>query len=163
MFCSVFYVFYEQYLTIVDDTVFNLLVCGAAIFAVSVILLGFDIWTAVIIIITIAMITVSMFGLMHFWSVSLNALSLVNLVMTLGISVEFCSHVARTFARSAQPSRVDRAYEAVVHMGSSVGYVALDLGTDAYSGFYCLLSNIQGMNTLTVGTEIGHANLFSVP
>jgi Niemann-Pick C1 protein len=121
----VFYVFYEQYLTVVHDTVFNLLVCGGAVFVVTVILLGFDIWTAVIIIITIAMIIVSMLGLMFFWSVSLNALSLVNLVMTLGISVEFCSHVARTFARSIQPTRVDRAYEAVVHMGSSVSYFTL--------------------------------------
>jgi len=117
---SVFYVFYEQYLTIVDDTMFNLLVCGGAIFIVTIVLLGFDIWTAVIIIVTIGMIIVSMFGLMFFWSVPLNALSLVNLVMTLGISVEFCSHIARAFAHSILPTRVDRAYEALVHMGSSV-------------------------------------------
>lgn len=127
VFGSVFYVFYEQYLTVVYDTFFNLVVCGAAIFAVTIVLLGFDIWTSVIIILTIAMIVVSMFGLMFFWSISLNALSLVNLVMTLGISVEFCSHIARAFARSVQPSRVDRAFEAVVHMGSSVSLPALIL------------------------------------
>ena len=107
-------------MTIVHDTMFNLLVCGGAIFFVTIVLLGFDIWTAVVIIVTIAMIIVSMFGLMFFWSVPLNALSLVNLVMTLGISVEFCSHIARAFAHSILPTRVDRAYEALVHMGSSV-------------------------------------------
>ena len=66
------------------------------------------------------MIIASMFGLMFFWSIPLNALSLVNLVMTVGISVEFCSHIARAFAFSTKPTRVLRAHDAIVNMGSSV-------------------------------------------
>ena len=118
--CSVFYVFYEQYLTVVKNTVFNLSISLAAIFGITVILLGFDIWTSVIIVWTIAMIIASMLGLMFFWSISLNALSLVNLVMTVGISVEFCSHIARAFAVSTKPTRMLRAHDAIVNMGSSV-------------------------------------------
>src|SRR6218665_905012 len=120
-FCfSVFYVFYEQYLDIVPKTVFNLGLCGAAIFGMTLVLLGFDLWTAVIIIITIAMILASMFGMMYFWSIALNAVSLVNLVMTIGIAVEFCSHIARAFALSTRPTRIQRAEDAFVHMGTSV-------------------------------------------
>ena len=37
-----------------------------------------------------------------------------------GISVEFCSHVTRTFTISIQYSRIDRAKEALNSMGSSV-------------------------------------------
>ena len=37
-------------------------------------------------------------GMMYWWSVTLNAISLVNLVMASGISVEFCSHIIRDFA-----------------------------------------------------------------
>jgi len=118
--CSVFYVFYEQYLTIVTNTIFNLVVSLAAIFVITVILLGFDIWTSVIVVCTIAMIIASMFYLMYFWSISLNALSLVNLVITVGISVEFCSHIARAFALSTKPSHVLRARDAIVNIGSSV-------------------------------------------
>jgi len=116
----VFYVFYEQYLTIVRNTVFNLSVSLAAIFVITIFLLGFDVWTSAIIVWTIAMIIASMFALMFFWSIPLNALSLVNLVMTVGISVEFCSHVARAFAVSTKPTRVLRARDAIVNMGSSV-------------------------------------------
>jgi len=116
----VFYVFYEQYLTIVRNTVFNLAVSLAAIFVITVFLLGFDIWTSAIVVWTIAMIIASMFGLMFIWSIPLNALSLVNLVMTVGISVEFCSHIARAFALSTKPTRVLRARDAIVNMGSSV-------------------------------------------
>lgn len=78
---SVFYVFYEQYLTIAYDTALNLSVSLAAIFVVSTVLLGFELWSAVIVCITIAMILVNMFGVMWLWDISLNAVSLVNLVM----------------------------------------------------------------------------------
>uniref|UniRef100_A0A8C7T4A6 Niemann-Pick disease, type C1 n=1 Tax=Oncorhynchus mykiss TaxID=8022 RepID=A0A8C7T4A6_ONCMY len=117
---SVFYVFYEQYLTIVYDTVFQLGVSLAAIFAVTAVLLGFELWSGVLVSITIAMILVNMFGVMWLWDISLNAVSLVNLVMSCGISVEFCSHIVRAFSISVKSTRVERAEEALAHMGSSV-------------------------------------------
>lgn len=76
-----FYVFYEQYLTIAYDTALNLSVSLASIFVVTTVLLGFELWAAVTVSITIAMILVNMFGVMWLWSISLNAVSLVNLVM----------------------------------------------------------------------------------
>ncbi|XP_022613651.1 Niemann-Pick C1 protein isoform X2 [Seriola dumerili] len=117
---SVFYVFYEQYLTIAYDTALNLSVSLAAIFVVSTVLLGFELWSAVLVSLTIAMILVNMFGVMWLWGISLNAVSLVNLVMSCGISVEFCSHIVRAFSISVKKSRVERAEEALAHMGSSV-------------------------------------------
>lgn len=78
---SVFYVFYEQYLTIINDTIFNLCVSLGAIFLVTMVLLGCEPWSAVIMCVTIAMILVNMFGVMWLWGISLNAVSLVNLVM----------------------------------------------------------------------------------
>ncbi|KAM7400435.1 hypothetical protein PAMA_004903 [Pampus argenteus] len=117
---SVFYVFYEQYLTIAYDTALNLSVSLAAIFVVSSVLLGFELWSAVTVTITIAMILVNMFGVMWLWDISLNAVSLVNLVMSCGISVEFCSHIVRAFSISVKKNRVERAEEALAHMGSSV-------------------------------------------
>uniref|UniRef100_A0A8C8SLW0 NPC intracellular cholesterol transporter 1 n=1 Tax=Pelusios castaneus TaxID=367368 RepID=A0A8C8SLW0_9SAUR len=117
---SVFYVFYEQYLTIVHDTIFNLCVSLGSIFLVTTVLLGFEVWAALVVSVTIAMILVNMFGIMWLWGISLNAVSLVNLVMSCGISVEFCSHVTRAFTLSTKSSRVERAEEALYHMGSSV-------------------------------------------
>ncbi|KAG7278398.1 hypothetical protein CRUP_038561 [Coryphaenoides rupestris] len=82
--------------------------------------LGHRVWAAVLVSLTIAMILVNMFGVMWLWGISLNAVSLVNLVMSCGISVEFCSHIVRAFSISMKNSRVERAEEALAHMGSSV-------------------------------------------
>ena len=78
---SIFYVFYEQYLTIWRDTVVNLVIALSAIFVVTFIFLGFDVMSSVVIIITIVAIIVDLMGVMYWWSISLNAISLVNLVM----------------------------------------------------------------------------------
>ena len=53
----------------------------AAIFIVTFILLGVDIHSSILVLITIIMIVTDMFGLMYWWNISLNAVSLVNLVM----------------------------------------------------------------------------------
>lgn len=86
---SIFYVFYEQYLTIVHDTIFNLGVSLGAIFLVTMLLLGFELWAAIVVSLTIAMILVNMFGVMWLWGISLNAVSLVNLVMVSCLRLKF--------------------------------------------------------------------------
>nr|CAD7194277.1 unnamed protein product [Timema douglasi] len=78
---SVFYVFFEQYLTMWPDTLKSLGISLAAIFVVTFLLMGFDIFSSIVVIITITMIIVNLGGLMFWWGITLNAVSLVNLVM----------------------------------------------------------------------------------
>lgn len=81
LFCSVFYVFYEQYLTIWEDAIFSLGISLATIFAVSFLLTGLDIIAALIILFMVTLILINMGGTMYLWNISLNAISLVNLVV----------------------------------------------------------------------------------
>lgn len=117
---SVFYVFYEQYLTMVEDTVRSLCISLAAVFVVTLVLGGFDLKTATLTIFIIVLIIVNLLGLMYWWNVTLNAISLVNLVMASGISVEFTSHILRAYAISSKDSAVDRAYETLVELGNTL-------------------------------------------
>jgi hypothetical protein len=78
---SVFYVFYDQYLTIWRDLIVNLSLSFTAVFLVTCILLGFDIHTSLIIILCVLMIIIDMFGVMYLWDIQLNAISVVNIIM----------------------------------------------------------------------------------
>ena len=82
---SIFYVFYEQYLDMRTTTIKQVAISLAAIFVVTFILLGLDIVSSLIIILVILLILLNLGSLMYWWSVSLNAISLANLVMTVGI------------------------------------------------------------------------------
>lgn len=66
-----------------------------------------------------------MIAMMYLWNIEMNAISLVNLVMSVGISLEFCAHIARDFILSAKGSRLERAKQALAYMGSSVRHIAL--------------------------------------
>lgn len=117
---SVFYVFYEQYLTMWPDTLKSMGISLLAIFMVTFLLMALDLFSSLVVIITIAMIVVNLGALMYWWHITLNAVSLVNLVMAVGIAVEFCSHLVHSFSVSLESSRVERASDALAKMGSSV-------------------------------------------
>lgn len=78
---SIFYVYYEQYLTMWRDTLTSLAISLLTILVISFLLTGFNIGSAVVIIVHIVMIITDILGAMYFWDISLNAVSLVNLVM----------------------------------------------------------------------------------
>ena len=101
-----------------------------SIFVITLIMMGLDVASSMIIMVTVVLILTNLGGLMYLWSISLNALSLVNLIVAIGISVEFCSHTTRAFAVSDKESRIERAKHAIVKMGPSVlsGITLSDMG-----------------------------------
>lgn len=82
-------------------------------------MLGLDLWGALVIISVVFMIIIHMGGVMMLAGINANAVSLVNLVMTVGIAVEFCSHIVRWFMMETG-GRLERAHSALANMGSSV-------------------------------------------
>ncbi|XP_048474448.1 LOW QUALITY PROTEIN: NPC1-like intracellular cholesterol transporter 1 [Rhincodon typus] len=117
---TITYVYYEQYLTIVNEGLFNIGLCLIPTFVVCCILLGMDIHSGFLNLITIMMIIVDTVGVMTLWDIQYNAVSLINLVTAVGISVEFVSHLTRSFAVSTKKNKVERAKEATYTMGSAV-------------------------------------------
>jgi Niemann-Pick C1 protein len=126
---SVFYIFFDQYSTIVRLTAKLLGSALALILAISSILLG-SVRTGAVVTVTVFMIVIDIIGTMAVFNVSLNAVSLVNLVICVGIGVEFCAHIARAFmfpsravmerAKNKFRGRDARAWTALVNVGGSV-------------------------------------------
>ena len=63
---SVFYVFYEQYLTMWPDTLQSMGISVLAIFIVTFVLMGFDIHSSLVVVITITMIVINLGGIMYY-------------------------------------------------------------------------------------------------
>jgi len=126
---SIFYIFFDQYATIVRLTATLLGSALAIILAISSLLLG-SVRTGAVVTITVLMIVVDIIGTMALAHVSLNAVSLVNLIICVGIGVEFCAHIARAFmfpsravmerAKNKFRGRDARAWTALVNVGGSV-------------------------------------------
>ncbi|KAK9747109.1 Niemann-Pick C1 N terminus [Popillia japonica] len=117
---SIFYVYYEQYLTIWTNALTSIGYSLAVVAGVSYLVSGLSLQTACLIVIPVAMIIINMGGLMYAWGISLNAVSLVNLVMSVGIAVEFCGHIVHSYKKSREVTGKGRARDALANMGSSI-------------------------------------------
>uniref|UniRef100_F7AL93 Uncharacterized protein n=1 Tax=Ciona intestinalis TaxID=7719 RepID=F7AL93_CIOIN len=120
---SVFYVFYEQYLTIVHDTIFNLGVSliGSSVSVSTLVNVGCFLTSRCLLSISLAIKLILYFCYQVLSGITLITLvSLMNLMQAVGISVEFCAHITRAFALSQRITRVARAEEALAEIGSSV-------------------------------------------
>eukprot|EP00898_Chlorokybus_atmophyticus_P005812 jgi/Chlat1/6231/Chrsp44S05762 len=116
---SIFHQFFEQYLTIGYDSAVNLATVIGAVFLVCAVF-TYSLWSASVIMFVITMVVVDMLGVMRLWGIELNAVSMVNLVMSVGIAVEFCVHITHAFVHSPGKTRSARASHAVSTMGASV-------------------------------------------
>ena len=115
---SIFHIFFEQYLYVVQNSVWLL---GGALMGVFAVCWAFtaSLWASSIILLVVAMILMDLLGVMYLWGIQLNAVSVVNLTMALGIAVEFCAHIVHAFL-VASGSRAQRMQIALQDMGASV-------------------------------------------
>ncbi|KAF2679789.1 multidrug efflux transporter AcrB transmembrane domain-containing protein [Lentithecium fluviatile CBS 122367] len=124
------YIFFDQYLSIVHLAIALIGSALAATLLVTTVLLG-SFATAIIVTLTVAMTVSAIIGSMAIMGVSLNAVSLVNLIICVGISVEFTAHIARAFTFPSRATmeraprhrfrgRDARAWTAMVNVASSV-------------------------------------------
>lgn len=74
---------------------------------------------ALIVTCTVALVLLDIVGYMHYWDVSLNAVSVINLVLAIGLSVDYSVHVAHAFMHK-QGTKTERARLALGEMGVSV-------------------------------------------
>jgi len=115
----IYFVFYEQYLTIWEDALFSLCISLTAIFLVTFIITGFDLISSTLVLLMVSLILINMGGMMWLWNITLNAVSLVNLVVSVGIGVEFVSHIIRSY-KNMHGSALERSKESLSITGSSV-------------------------------------------
>lgn len=115
---SVFYIFFEQYLDIWRTALINLSIALGAVFIVCLVITS-SLWSSAIILLVLAMIVVDLMGVMAILGIQLNAVSVVNLIMSIGIAVEFCVHITHAFSVSLG-DRNQRAKDALGTMGASV-------------------------------------------
>jgi Niemann-Pick C1 protein len=115
---SPFYIFFEQYLGILSTTVFCIFVPLGAVFGVSL-LVSSSVWVAIINLVVIAAVVLNLLGLMVLWNIQLNAISLTNLMIAIGISIEFCAHITHAFTMRTG-RRSERTSKALIAVGPSI-------------------------------------------
>ena len=97
---SLGFVFAEQYIIIVPTTVLTLGIAVASMLLVSLVMMP-NIVVGLLVTLSVASILVGVIGFMALWDVALESISMVNLVLCIGFSVDFSAHVAYAFVMTS--------------------------------------------------------------
>eukprot|EP01138_Halocafeteria_seosinensis_P014420 gb/GECG01014721.1/.p1 GENE.gb/GECG01014721.1/~~gb/GECG01014721.1/.p1 ORF type:complete len:934 (+),score=112.98 gb/GECG01014721.1/:1-2802(+) len=112
------YTDWEVFIVVKEESIRNLTVAVAATFVVVMLFLG-SFAGSVIATLAVALCLLSIAGTMGFWDVTLEGVSVINLVLAIGLTVDYTVHIVHSFLHK-QGTRTERAQQALNTMGISV-------------------------------------------
>lgn len=123
---------YESYVVFDRETIMNVSLALAAVFVIMFIFTANFIIT-IFVVLCVILVDVFLFGLLEFWGVTLNSVTVVNIVIAIGLAVDYSAHIAHAFLSVKPPTedkdgnklsnhdmRVYKARGALGMMGTSV-------------------------------------------
>ena len=128
------FIFFEQYAIIGKETLWNLVIAALAVLIVTSIFLV-DCLVTFLVVGNFVALVVELFGLMYFWDVTLNGVSMITLVMAIGFAVDYSAHIAHAFVMSKEETANKRVVDAVSTLGASV-FIG---GFSTFLGMFVLL------------------------
>ncbi|XP_078668839.1 patched domain-containing protein 3-like [Branchiostoma floridae x Branchiostoma belcheri] len=128
------FIFYDQYIAILPNTLQNLGIATATMFVVALVLVPHPV-CSVWVTLSIASICAGVVGYMTFWDVNLDAISMINIIMCIGFSVDFSAHITYAFVSCKEDSSNARAVFALYTLGMPIlqGSLSTILGVAALS------------------------------
>lgn len=110
------FIFFDQYAVITENTIQTILVAVVVMLVVSLILIPnplCSIWVAF----AVCSVIVGVTGFMALWGVNLDSISMINLVICVGFSVDFSAHISYSFVSSTKSDVNEKAMDALAHLG----------------------------------------------
>ena len=118
------FIYHDQFTVIRYNTIQTLGVSTVAMLVVSLILIPnllCSLWVAF----SIGSVIVGVAGFMSLWDVSLDSISMINLIICIGFAVDFSAHVAYAFVSSSKNNPNERATDALANLGYPIMQGAL--------------------------------------
>ena len=126
-FYSQFTMDFEQYVVLVGETALSIGLAICAVFCVVLFITG-SVQITLLVVLAVILVDLFLLGLIHFWDLTMNNIIVVNLVIGLGLSVDYSAHIAHTYlivnppkeCKTDNEKRMFKARVAISKMGSSV-------------------------------------------
>ncbi|CAE8654753.1 unnamed protein product [Polarella glacialis] len=109
---------WEVFRIIKKELLVNVGMCLAAVFFITLILLAHP-WTAFLVFAIVVMVIVDVLGCMNMWGLAIDNVSVIQLVISVGLSVDYAAHVAHCFMTKAG-TRQERVIDTLGDVGSAV-------------------------------------------
>ncbi|CAJ1333268.1 unnamed protein product [Effrenium voratum] len=114
------YIYFDQYRIIVEQMTTSIGLCLLAVTVISALVLAHPL-SVLIVFVVLALVFTDLMGNIVLWSLDLNSISMINLVMAVGLVVDYSMHMAHSFSlQSSHLSRARRAELAMEEIGPAI-------------------------------------------
>ncbi|XP_051872461.1 patched domain-containing protein 3-like [Pristis pectinata] len=113
------FIYFDQFLVIVTNTIQNIIMATIAMLVISLLLIPnpvCSLWVTF----AIVSVLVGVAGFMAFWGVNLDSISMIDLVICIGFSVDFTAHISYAFVSNDKTSANGRAIDVLHTLGYPV-------------------------------------------
>lgn len=111
-----YFVFFDQF-ELVRPTSLQCMIFGALVMMLISFIFIPNIFCCLWVAFCIVSIELGVAGYMALWDVHLDSISMINLIMCIGFSVDFTAHICYAYMRSKQPRAEDRVKESLYTLG----------------------------------------------
>ncbi|KAJ6666770.1 hypothetical protein lerEdw1_020494 [Lerista edwardsae] len=118
------FIYFDQYHAIIHNAILNVVVAAAAMLIISLLLVPnplCSLWFTF----AIASVIVGVTGFMTYWDINLDSISMIDLIICTGYSVDFSAHISYAFISSKESKMNDKAVEALYRVGYPIFQGAL--------------------------------------
>merc|ERR1711920_482811 len=112
------FVNWETFKIIKREMFFSVGLCLAAVFLITLILLAHPL-TAGLVFLCVVMTIIDILGCMQLWGLAIDSVSVIQLVIAVGLCVDYAAHVGHNFMKQ-EGTRADRVVHTMGDVGSAV-------------------------------------------
>ena len=115
---SKIYAAWETDETIAKELWRNMGLAMMCVFVITLLLLA-NVKICVLVLLCVILTLVDIVGMLHFWGITIDTLSCVNIVLAIGLCVDYSAHIAHAFM-VAEGSAIERSQTALATMGPAI-------------------------------------------
>ncbi|KAJ8315418.1 hypothetical protein KUTeg_007568 [Tegillarca granosa] len=113
------FIFFEQYVTILANTLQTLGIAVGAMLFVTTVFMPHPL-LVILVTTTMVMIIVGICGFMHFWGLTLSSVTMIHIIMSVGFSVDFSAHICHAYIVEKTETRDKRVKAAITRSGGPI-------------------------------------------
>ncbi|OWF51348.1 patched domain-containing protein 3-like [Mizuhopecten yessoensis] len=113
------FIYFDEYASVFSITFTTVGVAIAAMFVVTLLFMPHPL-LVVCVTGTMVMICAGMFGFMHFWDLTLSSITMIDIVLSIGFSVDFSAHICHAYITVDGATRKERVHRALDRAGGPI-------------------------------------------
>lgn len=118
------FIFYEQYVEVFPATMQTLGIAVGVMLVVTTIFMP-NVFLVVMVTVTLVIILLGIVGFMYYWDLTLSSITMIDLIMTVGFSVDFSAHICHAYMSVTGKTRSEKVHHALSRSGGPIFNSAL--------------------------------------